>query len=70
MLVASAGAAAALAGLVFVAVSINIERILEHAGQKLARYKLPREIFVVDTLPRTANGKLLRRALVRPEPQS
>jgi hypothetical protein len=33
LLVASAGAAAALAGLVFVAVSINIERILAHAGQ-------------------------------------
>jgi modulator of FtsH protease len=32
MLVASAGAAAALAGLVFVAVSINIRQILEHRG--------------------------------------
>jgi hypothetical protein len=32
LLVASAGAAAALAGLVFVAVSINIERIIQHSG--------------------------------------
>ena len=32
LLVASAGAAAALAGLVFVAVSINVERILQHRG--------------------------------------
>ena len=32
LLVASAGAAAALTGLVFVAVSINIDRILRHKG--------------------------------------
>jgi acyl-coenzyme A synthetase/AMP-(fatty) acid ligase len=37
--------------------------LLEYAGQHLARYKLPREIRVVTSLPRTANGKLLRREL-------
>jgi acyl-coenzyme A synthetase/AMP-(fatty) acid ligase len=37
--------------------------ILAHAERHLARYKLPREICVVDWLPRTANGKLLRREL-------
>jgi acyl-coenzyme A synthetase/AMP-(fatty) acid ligase len=37
--------------------------LLEHAGQHLARYKLPREIRVVESLPRTPNGKLLRREL-------
>ena len=37
--------------------------ILAHAERHLARYKLPRELCVVDSLPRTANGKLLRREL-------
>ena len=32
LFVAMAGASAALAGLVFVAVSINVERILQYAG--------------------------------------
>lgn len=33
------------------------------AAERLAAYKCPREIFRVDALPRTANGKLMRRAL-------
>lgn len=37
--------------------------ILAYAGQHLARYKLPREVLIVEALPRTANGKLLRREL-------
>jgi acyl-coenzyme A synthetase/AMP-(fatty) acid ligase len=37
--------------------------ILAHAADTLAPYKRPREIVFVETLPRSANGKLLRRAL-------
>jgi acyl-coenzyme A synthetase/AMP-(fatty) acid ligase len=37
--------------------------ILAHAEQHLARYKLPREICIVESLPRGPNGKLLRREL-------
>ena len=37
--------------------------ILAHAEQRLASYKRPREVIFLDSLPRTANGKLLRRAL-------
>lgn len=37
--------------------------ILAHAEEHLARYKLPREICFVESLPRTANGKLLRGEL-------
>lgn len=37
--------------------------ILDHARRKLAGYKVPREIVFLDALPRTANGKVMRRAL-------
>jgi len=37
--------------------------ILDWARDHLATYKLPRRVVFVDRLPRTANGKLLRRAL-------
>lgn len=37
--------------------------ILDHAALHLARYKLPREVVFVDALPRTANGKVIRRQL-------
>jgi len=40
--------------------------LLEHARQNLAAYKCPREIIFVDTLPRTANGKVQRRQLAQP----
>jgi acyl-CoA synthetase (AMP-forming)/AMP-acid ligase II len=32
-------------------------------AEKLCHYKMPREIYFVDTLPRTASGKILRREL-------
>ncbi|MCC7251674.1 class I adenylate-forming enzyme family protein [Hyphomicrobium sp.] len=38
--------------------------ILAFAAERLAAYKCPREIRFVDTLPRTANGKIKRSALV------
>ncbi|MEM9726275.1 MAG: AMP-binding protein [Pseudomonadota bacterium] len=34
-----------------------------HAGARLADYKTPRAFYLVDPLPRSANGKLLRRQL-------
>jgi acyl-coenzyme A synthetase/AMP-(fatty) acid ligase len=33
--------------------------------QHLAAYKCPREIIFIDTLPRTANGKVKRRDLAQ-----
>lgn len=38
--------------------------LLAFAGARLARYKLPKSVVLVDALPRTAAGKLDRRALV------
>ena len=37
--------------------------LLDHCRQHLAAYKCPREVVFLDTLPRTANGKVIRRAL-------
>jgi acyl-coenzyme A synthetase/AMP-(fatty) acid ligase len=38
--------------------------VADWAAERLAEYKRPRVWIVVDSLPRTANGKLQRRALV------
>ena len=39
------------------------EALLAHGHEHLASYKAPRVVYVVDELPRTRNGKVLRRAL-------
>ncbi|MCC6876815.1 MAG: benzoate-CoA ligase family protein [Sandaracinaceae bacterium] len=36
----------------------------EHCKTRLARYKFPREVEIVDALPRNDRGKIVRRALV------
>ncbi|MEV6910416.1 benzoate-CoA ligase family protein [Amycolatopsis sp. NPDC051071] len=48
-------------------VSVTPEELKEHARAQLARHKYPREVVFVTELPRTANGKLDRRALRRVE---
>lgn len=37
--------------------SIDVEAIRTHAGQHLADYKVPRQVFAIDSLCRAANGK-------------
>ena len=39
------------------------EKIQAFVGERLTHYKVPREIHFVQTLPRTASGKILRREL-------
>jgi len=41
----------------------SADDILAYARQHLASYKAPKIVYVVDELPRTRNGKTLRRAL-------
>ncbi len=41
------------------------EAIKAFAAERLARYKCPGEIVLIDTLPRTANGKVRRIELAR-----
>ncbi len=43
--------------------------LIEHCKDKIAKYKLPREVVFVNELPRTAVGKLLRRVLREKESQ-
>jgi O-succinylbenzoic acid--CoA ligase len=42
---------------------VDPSELRAHCAQRLARFKVPKRIEVVDNLPRTASGKLLRRAL-------
>lgn len=43
--------------------SITEEEIKQYSSQRLAKYKVPKEIFFVEELPRNASNKLLRREL-------
>ncbi|MEN8304111.1 MAG: long-chain fatty acid--CoA ligase [Campylobacterota bacterium] len=47
--------------------TLDEEEILEYLREKLASFKLPREIEFVDTLPKNVMGKLLRRVLLEEE---
>ncbi|MGO3325554.1 acyl-CoA synthetase [Gordonia sp. (in: high G+C Gram-positive bacteria)] len=40
------------------------EQLLEHVAQRVAKYKVPKSVDFVASLPRTATGKLVKRQLV------
>jgi long-chain acyl-CoA synthetase len=40
--------------------------VLAFVRERLAAYKCPKQIWFVPALPRTPNGKLVRKALERP----
>ncbi|OYO22792.1 AMP-dependent synthetase [Enemella dayhoffiae] len=42
---------------------LRVDQVMEHAEQRLARYKLPAEVVVLKSLPRSATGKIRRGAL-------
>ena len=50
--------------------AMDSQAILAHAETRLAAYKRPREVVFVDALPRSRNGKLIRRALAGFVPKS
>jgi acyl-coenzyme A synthetase/AMP-(fatty) acid ligase len=37
--------------------------VLAHCNERLASYKVPKRLYVVDLIPRTPTGKLQRRRL-------
>jgi long-chain acyl-CoA synthetase len=41
----------------------TVEKLQSFVAERLTNYKMPREIFFVQSLPRTASGKILRREL-------
>ncbi len=43
-----------------------LDSLREHAGMRIAAYKLPLSVDYVDALPRNASGKVLRRQLREP----
>jgi O-succinylbenzoic acid--CoA ligase len=43
--------------------NVDPEALLAYVAQRLAHYKIPRAIYLVDHLPRNSSGKLLRREL-------
>lgn len=43
--------------------SIDRSRVVEHCVTKLAKFKVPYDIAIVDALPRNATGKVLKREL-------
>jgi acyl-coenzyme A synthetase/AMP-(fatty) acid ligase len=43
--------------------TLDNDAVLAHAATRLAAYKCPKRVFFLDALPRSRNGKLLRRQL-------
>lgn len=52
-----------IAAFVILKTEVPLPTLIEWCGQALARYKLPREIFVVKEFPRTSLGKVIKAEL-------
>jgi long-chain acyl-CoA synthetase len=42
---------------------VTVEELIAHCRERMAAYKYPRQIEVIDELPKTVTGKILRREL-------
>ncbi|MCW3041770.1 MAG: acyl-CoA synthetase [Solirubrobacterales bacterium] len=58
-------AVCAVVALVPGAEAVTLEGLRDHAGEHLARYKLPKRLEIVDALPRNPTGKVLKVELRR-----
>ncbi|HUP99741.1 MAG TPA: acyl-CoA synthetase, partial [Aeromicrobium sp.] len=52
-----------LRAFVVVREQVDEDALKQHVRQHLANYKIPREVVVLDELPRNATGKVLKREL-------
>jgi long-chain acyl-CoA synthetase len=43
--------------------SLKAEKIIEHCKESLTNYKVPREVYFTDELPKSNVGKILRRVI-------
>jgi long-chain acyl-CoA synthetase len=43
--------------------SVTPDELIDYCRERLAAYKYPRQIVIVDAIPKTATGKILRRQL-------
>jgi long-chain acyl-CoA synthetase len=46
--------------------TVTAEQLRDHVKTQVAAYKYPRLVWIVDALPKTATGKILKRAIVPP----
>lgn len=45
--------------------TLTASDVIDFASNSLARYKVPKQVFFVETLPQSANGKIIRRDLAK-----
>ena len=45
--------------------SISEKDIIDFLGQRMARFKVPRRVYIVQQMPRTPVGKILKRELIK-----
>jgi len=48
---------------------VTSEQLIEYCRKKMAPYKIPREIFLIDNLPKSGVGKVLKKELVNRLPR-
>jgi fatty-acyl-CoA synthase len=52
-----------VAAAIVLAADAEVGEILAYCDERLARFKTPKQLFIVDAIPRTATGKLQRSRL-------